>query len=164
MLLKNTLISLGLLTFTATVSAHTSIIEEEIIEGERTYLTVQVPHGCDHSPTTKVLIEMPNAQDDLDNDWAFTSVQPVLSWFKTETETDRDTGQVTDIKISEFSLPSPYVLKTQFRGKAPILPNGVNSEKIYFDIIQICNNGEVKNWNPSVTVVKARAENNNGGH
>ncbi|RLA19802.1 MAG: hypothetical protein DRQ62_11400, partial [Gammaproteobacteria bacterium] len=86
MLLKNTLISLGLLAFTATVSAHSSIIEKEIIENQNTYLTIQVPHGCGHLPTKKITINIPNTQEALDDRQGFIGVKPVLSWYKLSTD------------------------------------------------------------------------------
>jgi len=187
MLLKNTLISLGLLAFTATASAHSSIIEKEIVENKTAYLTIQVPHGCGHLPTKKITINIPNSQGALDDRQAFIGVRPVLSWYKLGTDShdvlvetiDRQTGEangewqesneVNSITISGISLPTDYVLKAQFRGKATLLPEGVDSQKISFDIIQTCTNNKTSEWTvengkaASVTVIKA-PEGNHGGH
>ena len=149
-------------------SAHSSIIEKEIIEDERTYLTIQVPHGCGELPTKKITIKM-NTQDDFDEDFAFTKIQPVLSWYKTKAKIDKATDEVKSIKIEGIKLPSHYVLKAQFRGKAPILPEGVESQKLYFDIIQECNKHTFSEWTvengraASVTVIKA-PKGHDGGH
>ena len=175
MLLKNTLISLGLLAFTATASAHSTIIEKEIIEDQNAYLTIQIPHGCGHNPTKKITVNIPNSQDAIDNNQAFLGVKPVLSWYKLSTDSHDVLvegiveNEVNSITISGISLPSDYVLKAQFRGKATLLPPGVDSQKIYFDIIQTCTNNETSEWTvendraASVTVVKA-PEGNHGGH
>jgi len=172
MKIKQTLLGLsiaGALLASQMVSAHSSIVEKEIIEGQRAYLTIQVPHGCHGNPTKKISINMPNTQDDLDSEWAFTSVQPVLSWYKIKTETDKMSEQVNAINISGITLPSAYVLKAEFRGRAPVLPHGVESQKLYFDIIQYCTDNTVSEWTvengkaASVTVVKA-PEGHDGHH
>jgi len=183
MLLKNTIISLGLLAFSATASAHSSIIEKEIIENQTAYLTIQVPHGCGHHPTKKITINIPNSQDALDDRQAFIGVRPVLSWYKLSTDSqdvivesiDRHTGdislkdsnEVSSITISGISLPTDYVLKAQFRGKATLLPENVEKQDISFDIIQTCTNNTTAEWTgdraASVTVIKA-PEGHHGGH
>lgn len=180
MKLKQTLLGLsvaGALVAPQFASAHSSIIEKEIIENQTSYLTIQVPHGCGHYPTKKITVKIPNSQEALDERQAFIGVKPVLSWYKLRTDShdvtvekiDRNTGDITlsesnevnSITISGISLPSDHVLKAQFRGKATLLPEGVDSQKIYFDIIQTCTNNETSEWTvengkaASVTVIKA---------
>ena len=180
MKLKQTLLGLsiaGVLIAPQIASAHSSIVEAEIQENKTSYLTIQVPHGCGHNPTKKVTINIPNSQEALDERQAFIDVKPVLSWYKLRTDShdvtvekiDRNTGEITlqesnevnSITISGISLPSDYVLKAQFRGKATLLPEGVDSQTIYFDIIQTCTNNETAEWTvendraASVTVIKA---------
>lgn len=144
------------------VSAHSSIVEKEIIEGKTTYLTIQVPHGCDDHPTKKIDINMVQPQDGDPEDWVFTHVQPVLSWYKIKTSTNETTDEVDSIKISGINLPSHYVFKAEFRGKAPLLPAGEESKKLYFDIVQHCTHNTVSEWTvangkaASVTVIKGQ--------
>lgn len=128
------------------VSAHSTIVEKEIIEGSTTYLTIQVPHGCGDYPTKKIDINMVEPQGDDPADWKFTSVQPVLSWYQIKTDTNKVTDEVESIRISGISLPAHYVLKAEFRGKAPHLPDNEDSKELYFDIVQHCTNNTVSEW------------------
>ncbi|MGR8930117.1 MAG: DUF1775 domain-containing protein [Gammaproteobacteria bacterium] len=152
------------------VSAHSTIVEKEITEGTATYLTIQVPHGCGDLPTKKIDINMAGPQDDDPADWKFTHVQPVLSWYQIKTTADEVTDEVDSIHISGISLPSHYVLKAEFRGKAPLLHEGVDSKKLYFDIVQHCTNNSLAEWTvangkaASVLVTKAPAGDSGHSH
>lgn len=178
---EKTLISLaiaGTALLSQSVMAHSSIVEETIVEGERAYLTIQVPHGCtnetgDKFMTNGVIIKMPNSQAEIDAGWAFTSVAPVLSHVKeqrTKTITvqaaNHDgvveaTDMVSEIALLHLHLPYTWVLKAEFRGKAPMLPEGVTEKELNFDIIQYCPEGTTAEWTEengkaaSVTVIKA---------
>ena len=148
----------GALFMPQLASAHSSIVEKEIIEGERTYLTVQVPHGCGEESTKEITIYM-NSHSDADPEWALSSISPVMSWY--DTETGVDDGGREFVKISGFDLPTHYVLKTEFRGRAPTLPKGEKAKDLNFDIIQDCGDSITSEWTvengraASVTVIKA---------
>jgi uncharacterized protein YcnI len=148
----------GALLIPQLVSAHSSIVEKEIIEGGRFYLTAQIPHGCGHESTKKIKIIM-NSHSDPDPDWAFSRISPVMSWYDTVTGVDEDGREY--VEISGFELPTDYVLNTRFRGKAPMLSNGEKAKVLNFDIIQDCGNGITSEWTvengraASVTVVKS---------
>jgi len=179
--MKKTLISLalaGTALLSQSVMAHSSIVEESIVEGERAYLTIQVPHGCkneagDELMTNGIIIKMPNSQANIDANWAFTSVAPVLSYVKEQrTKTisvqaaNHDgvveaTDMVSEIALLHLHLPYKWVLKAEFRGRAPMLPDGVMEKELKFDIIQYCPEGTTAEWTEangkaaSVMVVKA---------
>lgn len=143
--------SLAIVTATALLApqfvlAHSSIVEKEIVEGKTAYLTIQVPHGCGEHPTKKIDINMVEPQAGDPEDWRFTDVKPVLSWYQIKTGTDKGSDEVKSIHISGISLPTDYVLKAEFRGKAPVLPEGETSKTLYFDIIQHCTNNTVSEW------------------
>lgn len=178
MKIKQTLSALSFAALLAPqmVSAHSTIIEKEIIEGERTYLTIQVPHGCGDNPTKKIMVRMPNSQEDHDAGWAFTEIQPVVAWYPVRAKSDKiftATGEISEevssIHIFGIHVPSHYVFKAEFRGRAPMLPDGVESKELYFDIIQKCTRNTVSEWSVAndkpavVTVVKAPAG-HAGGH
>jgi uncharacterized protein YcnI len=179
--MKKTLISLaiaGSALLSQSVMAHSSIVEQTIVEGERAYLTIQVPHGCkndagDKKMTNGIIIKMPNSQEEIDAGWAFTSVAPVQSYVKEQrTKTvsvqmaNRDgvveaTDIVSEIALLHLHLPYSWVLKAQFRGRAPMLPEGEMEKELNFDIVQYCPDGTTAEWTMAngkaahVTVVKA---------
>ncbi len=161
-----------------TVSAHSSIVEDYIVEGERAYLTIQVPHGCkneagEEQMTNGIVIKMPNSQTDIDAGWAFTSVAPVMSYVKEQrTKTIQvnmansegvvePTDMVSEIALLHLHLPYKWVLKAEFRGRAPMLPEGETEKELSFDIIQYCPDNTTAEWSAAngkaatVKVVKA---------
>jgi uncharacterized protein YcnI len=148
-----TLTAVATLMASQFATAHSSIVEKEIVEGQRTYLTIQVPHGCGDNPTKKIAINMVQPQAGDPDDWMFTGVQPVISWYKTKTKTNDMSGEVESIRISGISVPTHYVFKAEFRGRAPLLPHGEESKTLYFDIIQKCTDNTVSEW----TVENGRA-------
>ena len=98
--------------------------------------------------------------------FAFQRIKPVLSWYKIKTEYgdvvpfESHGLHTTDLRkmiISGISLPTDFVLKAEFRGKAPLLENLPEGEeaKINFKVTQICSNNEEKVWDPvSVSIIE----------
>ncbi len=185
--MKKTLLSLAIAStalISQSVAAHSSIIEKEITEGASSYLTVQVPHGCKDEagnafPTKGLIIKMPNTEADVTAEWALTSVAPSLSWYKQRVKTrsfdttnhsgDAVTVDLVEaIAVTDIDLPSPWVLKVEFRAKAPMLPAGETTKDLYFDVIQYCPGGLTSEWTvangkaPHVAVVESTDE--HAGH
>lgn len=178
--MKKTLINLAILStalVAPTAFAHSTFVEHEIVEGQKTYLTAQIPHGCTADDGTKlmtngIIINMPNSQEEIDAGWAFTSVSPSLSHIEQRVKTvsvqlaNRDgvveaTDLVSEVAFLHLHLPSSWNFKAEIRGRAPMLPEGEESKELFFDVIQYCPEGKTVEWTVAngkalkVTVVKA---------
>ena len=168
--MKKTFLSLsiaGLLLLPQLASAHSSFVQKEIVEGTSNYLTLQIPHGCGANPTKKVIIEMANGPE---VDFAFQRIKPVLSWYKIKTEYGDvvpfeshglHTTDLREMVIGGISLPTNFVLKAEFRGKAPLLENLPEGDeaKINLKVTQVCTNNEEKDCDSVSVKIIENSEN-----
>ncbi|MGO3146428.1 MAG: YcnI family copper-binding membrane protein [Leucobacter sp.] len=128
----------------AAAQAHVGISTPTPAAGTHSIVTVSVPHGCGHSPTTKVAIQMP---DDIN------SVTPTRNSFydvEAVTETldpaieDSHGNPITE-RVSEViytaNTPLPSAQRDAFELSLQ-LPEDAAGETLYFPVVQTCEEGE----------------------
>lgn len=125
--------------------AHASIDASTNEAGAYATLTFAIPHGCDESPTTKVVIDIPDE---------ILTVTPTRSAFYTlEKHTEKlaqpvDDGHGNEIaeRVSEVAYTATTPLPADQRDILELvvkLPEDAAGKTLYFPVKQTCEQGEI---------------------
>jgi len=124
--------------------AHVSLTEDTVEAGAYEILTLNVPHGCDGSPTTEVAIQIPegiNAVTPTRN--ALYTVEKVMEELDTPI-TDGHGNEVTE-RVAQIvytaDTPLPEGQRDAFELSLQI-PEDAADSTLYFPTVQTCEEGE----------------------
>jgi uncharacterized protein YcnI len=166
--------SAGLLLMAGPASAHIEPTEETVAASSPAVLTLQVPHGCDESPTRQLKIQIPedvlSVVPQVHPGWDITAPMTKLTTPAKDEEGNPITERVTEVTFiaKPGSELSPHLRDTFSVGYTA--PDKVG-ERLEFKTIQTCVKGETA-WieptppggdepehpAPTVEVVKAEKE------
>jgi uncharacterized protein YcnI len=124
--------------------AHVSVAPSTTAAGAYTLLTFGVPHGCDHSATTKVKIQMPEeifaVTPSVNPNWTVEKAMVALD----KPVTDAHGAQITervDAVVYTAKTPLPADLRDAFVLSLQI-PTDAVDKTLIFPTVQICEKGE----------------------
>jgi uncharacterized protein YcnI len=164
----------GLLLMAGPASAHIEPTEETVSAGSAAVLTLQVPHGCDTSPTRQLKVQIPedvlSVVPQVHTGWDISAPTTKLTTPAKDEEGNPITERVTEVT---FTAKPGNELSPQLRDTFSIgytAPDKVG-ERLQFKTIQTCVKGETA-WiepntgqgqepehpAPTVEVVKAESE------
>lgn len=124
-------------------SAHVSVSPSEGAAGSFTVLTLSVPHGCDGSPTTKVVVQVPeqilSVTPTRNSNWDVKKVMTQLDEPVTDTHGNEVTERVGQV-VYTAKTPLPEGYRDAFELSLQ-LPDAAG-ETLTFPAIQTCEKGE----------------------
>jgi uncharacterized protein YcnI len=160
-------------------SAHVSPDKSEVPAGGFTDVTLTVPHGCEASPTTQLVVQVPEGINDVtpgivpgwDIEVATEALAEPIEDAHGEQVTERE-SQVTFTAQPGQELPDGFRLGFTLGFQAPDTPG----EYLFFKSIQICTEGQTE-WieeytgegeepehpSPVVQVVASEGDGHGGG-
>jgi len=167
------LASAALLLMAGPASAHIEPTEETVAAGSEAVLTLQVPHGCEESPTRQLKIQIPQDEQSVTpqvhTGWDISAPTKKMTTPITNDEGEQITDHVDEVT---FTAKPGNELAPGFRDTFSIgytAPDKVG-ERLEFKTLQTCVQGEVA-WiepntgqgeepehpTPTVEVVKAES-------
>jgi len=158
-------------------SAHVFIEETEAPAGGYALLTVEVPHGCEDSPTTEIAVQLPEGTlsvvPEAKPGWdAQVEVEELDEPIETEDGEVTEAPSVVRWTATDDGLPHDQLVRFAMSVQ---MPDGEAGETVFFPTVQTCAEGEtawIEQWDgegeepeepaPSVLLVEAEGHHSGG--
>jgi uncharacterized protein YcnI len=127
----------GLAALAGPAAAHVGTEPSTVAAGKSAVVRFKIGHGCDGSPTTKVVMQIPDG---------VTSVKPevAVGWqITTTTDTAAGSGGGAATAVKEITWSGGKLLDSQVQllGVSLTMPD-TPGETVYFKTVQSCESGE----------------------